>query len=311
MILAGDVGATKILLEVGEPRSDGWEPTFQRRYQLNDFNNIGEVLARFRDEWTREHPKAAPIRAAAMGCAGPAIGNKIKMTHRPWILDGAHIAHDLGIERATVVNDLAAAASGIAWMGERDLTTIQAGMPVESAPSVVLGVGTGLGIAYLVDGKVIPGEGGHAGFSPSTPAQAQLFQKLVATHGRVEAEEVASGMGLANIYKALTDTDLDPASISERAAKGDAACRNVVDLFSECLGNIAGDHALAVMARGGVFLAGGVIAKIAPLVSISRLASAFCAKGVFSSMLMEVPIKIVTNENLAVIGAARIAYRAM
>ena len=311
MILAGDVGATKILLEVGEPRSDGWDPAFQRRYQLNDFANITEVLARFGEEWSQAHRGTPKITSAAFGVAGPVMNNRVKMTHRAWILDGAHIAHDLGIARATVVNDLAAAASGIAWMGERDLTTIQPGMPVESAPSVVLGVGTGLGIAYLVDGKVIPGEGGHAGFSPSTPAQAQLFQKLVTTHGRVEAEEVASGMGLANIYKALTDTALDPASISERAAKGDATCRAVVELFSECLGNIAGDHALAVMARGGVFLAGGVIAKIAPLVSIQRLASAFCAKGVFSSMLMEVPIKIVTNENLAVIGAARIANRAV
>jgi glucokinase len=311
VILAGDVGATKILLEVGEPRSDRWEPAFQRRYPLDDFDNIGEVLARFRDEWKQSHRDAPALTAAAFGVAGPVMGNRVKMTHRPWILDGAHIAHDLGIASATVVNDLDAAANGIAWMGERDLTTLQQGMPVEGAPRVVLGVGTGLGIAYIVDGKVIPGEGGHAGFSPSGAHQSAVFQKMVTRHGRVEAEEVASGMGLANIYKALTGEDADPATISARAQQGDPACRNVVDVFSECLGNIAGDHALAVMARGGIFLAGGVIAKIAPLVSISRLCSAFCAKGVFSSMLMEVPIRIVTNESLAVIGAARIANRAV
>ena len=311
MILAGDVGATKILLEVGQARSERWEPAFQRRYQLNDFNNIGEVLARFRDEWGQAHRDAPKLAAAAFGVAGPVLDNRVKMTHRPWIIDGPHIAHALGIPRATVVNDLDAAANGIAWLGEGDFTTIQRGMPVTDAPRVVLGVGTGLGVAYIVDGKVIPGEGGHAGFSPASPPQAAVFQKIVSSHGRVEAEEVASGMGLVNIYKALTGADADPATISTHAQEGDPVCRNVVDIFSECLGNIAGDHALAVMARGGVFLAGGVIAKIAPLVSIQRLCSAFCAKGVFSSMLMEVPIKIVTNENLAVIGAARIANRAV
>ena len=307
MILAGDVGATKILLEVGEARSDRWQPAFQRRYPLAEFANIGDVLAKFSAEWKASHPGGAKITAAAMGAAGPAVGNKVKMTHRAWILDGAHIAHDLGIAKATVVNDLDAAANGIPWLSPGDFTTIQDVPAADRAPCVVLGVGTGLGIAYIVDGKVIPGEGGHAGFSPASAPTSELWAKLAIRHGRLEAEEVASGMGISNIHRALTGKEADPATVTRGAQDGDPVCRNVLELFSECLGNVAGDHALSVMARGGVFLAGGVIAKLAPLINISRFRSAFCAKGALSSMLMEIPVRIITNENLAVIGAARIA----
>lgn len=310
MILAGDVGATKILLEVGEARSERWQPAFQRRYQLAEFANMSDVLAKFIAELKSSHPSDGKITAAAMGAAGPAVDNKVKMTHRSWILDGAHIAHDLGLARATVVNDLDAAANGIPWLPASDFSTIQEGPAVEHAPRVVLGVGTGLGIAYIVEGKVIPGEGGHAGFSPASAPTHDLWAKLAMKHGRLEAEEVASGTGISNIYRALTGKDADPATITSGAQKGDPICRNVLELFSECLGNVAGDHALSVMARGGVFLAGGVIAKVAPLINISRFRSAFCAKGALSSMLMEIPVRIVTNENLAVIGAARIASHA-
>ena len=309
MILAGDVGATKILLEVGESRSDRWEPAFQRRYPLADFDNLSAVLARFVEEWKAARPKDPALTAACFGAAGPAVDNRIKMTHRAWIIDGAHIAHDLGIQKATVVNDLHAAASGIPWLPASDMVTLQAGAMVKSAPQVVLGVGTGLGIAYIVDGVVLPGEGGHAGFSPASAEQHAVWSALISTRPRVEQEEVASGMGLANIHFAITGRHAQPAEISERAERGDSECRNVLEIFAECLGNVAGDHALATMARGGVFLGGGVIAKIAPLLHFSRFSSAFCSKGALSSMLMEIPVRVITNENLAVIGAARIASR--
>jgi glucokinase len=247
-----------------------------------------------------------------MGAAGPVDRTRIKMTHRPWVIDGTAIARKLGIPRATVVNDLAAAANGIEWLSSRDFLTLQPGKAVAGAPSVVLGVGTGLGIAYLRNGEVIPGEGGHAGFSPATAEQAELWRQLASKHGRVEAEEVASGMGIANIHRALTGREETPARIAELAlANKDPVCANVLRLFAECLGNVAGDHALAVMARGGVFIAGGVTAKIAPSINFESFRAAFCAKGSMSSLLMKIPVRAITNENLAVIGAARIANRAM
>ena len=313
MILAGDVGATKILLEVGRARSDGWEPAFSRRYALVDFDGMDRVIGQFLDEWSaRDDRQGPPIRAAAIGAAGPAEENCIRMVHRPWTIDGTAIARQIGIPRATVVNDLAAAAAGLAWLGPHDFQTIQPGVTVEGAPTVVLGVGTGLGIAYLIGDEVIPGEGGHTGFSPASAEQHAIWAKLMQKHGRVEAEEVASGRGLSNILWALHGEDSPAEAISRQAFdKRDPRCTNVLDLFWECLGNIAGDHALAVMARGGVFIAGGVTARIAPSINFSRFRSAFCAKGAMSSLLMKIPVRAIVNENLAVLGAARIASREM
>jgi glucokinase len=322
VILAGDVGATKILLEAGDFRSARWQPTLARRYLIADFPNFYAVISAFLAEWERVKPARARITAAAVGIAGPVQGNKVKMTHRAWVIDGDTIARRFRIPTARVVNDLAAAARGIDVVSNRDMVTIQPGKPAADAPRAVLGVGTGLGVAYLVpDGDggfdVIPGEGGHMGFSPITPAQAELWKGLAATHGRVEAEEIVSGMGLANIYEVLrrrgdcpvgAPERAEPAWISQSAAeRKDPLCINAMDLFAECLGNVAGDHALAVMARGGVFLAGGVIAKIAPTLNVERFRAAFCAKGVFSAQLMKIPVRVVTNERLALIGAARVA----
>ena len=322
MILAGDVGATKILLEAGDFRSERWQPVLARRYLIADFPHFYAVIAAFLEEFDRVKPARARIHAAAIGIAGPVQGNKVKMTHRAWTIEGDTIARRFAIPKARVANDLAAAAHGIDFISTRDMRTIQPGKPAVDAPRVVLGIGTGLGVAYMVpDGKggyhVVPGEGGHVGFSPTTPPQTELWKAMSATRGRVEAEELVSGTGIANIYEVLRRRDdcpagaparQEPAWISQNAAEGtDSLAVNAMDLFAECLGNVAGDHALAVMARGGIYLAGGVIAKIAPILNIERFRAAFCAKGSFSTHLMKIPVRVVTNERLSLIGAARYA----
>lgn len=344
MILAGDVGATKILLEAGEMRSGRWEAALARRYEVDEFSEISEVLDRFLEEWTargaarsRKLPRHG-LAAAAIGAAGPKLGNRIKLTHRPWIIDGDILARRFGIPSFTLVNDLAAAGHGIDLLGARDFLTLQPGRAVPGAPRVVLGIGTGLGVAYLLPKTgdrprlsptdkrdlspvlVVPGEGGHMGFSPASARQAELWQGLFATRGRVEAEEVASGMGLSNIYDFLagrgdgpagTATPADPAWISASALeRGDATSRAALELFVECLGNIAGEQAVGLVAQGGVYLAGGVIAKIAPSIDKDAFRAAFCAKGAFSSLLMKIPVRAVTNERVMLLGAARVAAEA-
>jgi glucokinase len=175
-------------------------------------------------------------------------------------------------------------------------------------------------VAYLVGQgdqvRVVPGEGGHAGFSPASMPQFELATAIFQAHGRVEAEDVVSGRGLSNIYdflrrggdKPASGAEAsDPAWISEAAAGGDATCRMALEMMVACLGNIAGDHALALMARGGVYIVGGVAAKIAPLIKSPRFLAAFCAKGSFSAMMMKIPVKVVTTERVGVLGAARYA----
>jgi glucokinase len=174
---------------------------------------------------------------------------------------------------------------------------------------VVLGVGTGLGVGYLVPTgsgrRIVPGEGGHVGFSPASVPQFKLLNHIFTRHGRVEAEDVASGIGLSTIHEFLGHGHAGALAIGTGALAGDADCLATVDLFSECLGNVAGDHALALMARGGVFLSGGVIAKIAPAIKKDRFLAAFYAKGAFSSQLMRIPVRTVTNDRVVLLGAAR------
>jgi glucokinase len=320
VILAGDVGATKILLEAGDFRSGRWESVLSRRYAIVDFDNMNQVISAFMSEWEEVKPARAKLTAGGIGVAGPAQNNKAKMTHRPWTIDGDAIARRFGLQQVRVVNDLAAAAKGVEFLTPREMLTVQAGKPVADAPRVVMGVGTGLGIAYLVPREdegydVVPGEGGHTGFSPGSMDQLELWRALFAAHGRVEAEHVVSGRGLSNVYEFMRRQGdapvgapdvLEPAQIVDGAVgRGDHTCQAALDLFVECMGNVAGDHALACLARGGVFITGGVAAKIAPLIKSPRFLSAFTAKAAFSDFMMRVPVRVALSEEVPVWGAAR------
>jgi len=320
LILAGDVGATKILLEVGETRSGKWHAALARRYATAEAESFPAVLTAFLGEWNAVREKGQRITAAGFGVAGPAQDNKVKMTHRALAIDGDAIESRFLIPKARVINDLAAAAMGIDLLGPRDLVTVQAGKAAPGEARVVMGVGTGLGIAYLVPAdngyRVVPGEGGHVGFAPCTARQLELWRSLFAAHGRVEAEEIVSGTGLVHVHSfvkgngahahgELEDT-VSAAWISERAEQGDPECSSALDLFLECMGNVAGDHALAVMARGGVYLTGGVIARLYARIAESRFSEAFCAKGVLSATLMKIPVRAVTNERVVLLGAAKL-----
>ncbi|MGZ5040945.1 MAG: glucokinase [Usitatibacter sp.] len=322
MILAGDVGATKILLEVGEARSGKWFPKLARRYSTAEAANFSEVLTAFLGEWNVVRGKGERIEAAGFGVAGPQLGNKVKMTHRPLTVDGEAIEARFLIPKVRVVNDLAAAAHGIEWLGPRDLVTIQAGKAAPNEPRVVMGVGTGLGIAYLVpDGeggfRELAGEGGHAGFAPVTVQQAELWRALHQSHGRASAEDVVSGTGLVHVYSFMKNASVHAAGeaedqltaewIAERAAKGDLVSTGTLDLFFECMGSVAGDHALSVMARGGVFLTGGVVARLHGRLRESRFSEFFCSKGAFSATMMKIPVRAITGERTALLGAARLA----
>ena len=321
MILAGDVGATKILLEVGDFRSDRWEAKLGRRYATNEIDNFSNLLTSFLGEWNQARGKDDRITGAGFGVAGPALGNKVKMTHRPITVDGDAISERFLIPKVRVANDLAAAARAVDTLSSRDLVTIQEGNAMPGEPRVVLGVGTGLGIAYLVPGdnggyREIPGEGGHAGFAPASLRQAQLWQAIFAHHGRVAAEDVVSGMGLTHIFSfvrsstAHSEGEREDAITAEwladRAAKGDLASSGALDLFAECLGNVAGDHALAVMARSGVYLMGGVITRVHSRIDPKRFCEAFCAKGVHSAAMMKIPVRAITSDRVALLGAAKL-----
>jgi glucokinase len=309
VILAADVGATKILLEVGEMRSGRWETVHAARILTADVTNFAQAIARFLAAWEKVKPARARVTAAGFGVAGPAEGNRVKMTHKPWKIDGDALSKLFSIPRVRVVNDLAAAANGLGWLSTRDYVVIQSGKTLPADPIVVLGVGTGLGVGYLVPGlsgrRIVPSEGGHAGFSPGSVPQFKLLNYIFGRHGRVEAEDIVSGTGLSTIHEFFGHGHVGAQAIGEGALAGDADCLTTVEMFSACLGNVAGDHALALMARGGVFLTGGVLSKIAPVLKKERFRAAFAAKGALSSLLMRIPVRAVLNDRVVLLGAAR------
>jgi len=332
VILAGDVGGTKIMLEAGDIRSGAWVPMLARRYDSSQMSFV-QALGAFLREFDAARKSTQRITAAAFGAAGPTSGNRVKMTNRPWSVDGDVVANRFGIARVRVVNDLEASARGLELLPAKELKTLQAGAlrqaqgerrvqaHGEAPPRVVMGVGTGLGVAYLIacgsKYRAVAGEGGHATFAPVTPMQVELVQAIRTQRGRVSNEDIVSGTGLSRIYEfmsqrgdcAIPSADaMLPENISRAALEGtDTTCGSALDLFVECIGSVAGDHALAVMAHGGVFLTGGIVAKILPRLKSERFRAAFCAKGAHSNLLKRIPVKAVTSERLPVLGAARFA----
>jgi glucokinase len=248
------------------------------------------------------------------------------MTNLPWRLDAGAIAAEFGIGRVLLVNDFEAAASGIEALAPADSAILQRGEPLPQAARVVIGAGSGLGVAYaLPQGQhyqVIAGEGGHAGFAPADDEQMRLWQSLHAQFGRVSVEHVVSGPGLARIYAFLCAGLVQAPALRESVrAEGAAAisrlaleqndtlaCR-ALDLFIACYGAAAGDHALAVSARGGVYIAGGIAPKILGRLAAGGFMAAFNAKGVHAHLNLRMPVRVVTTERLGLLGAALIAAR--
>ena len=322
LILAGDVGATKILLELGALRHGRWVKMFGVHYLAADYPDFFSLLRAFFSEWTEQKGSPPKIARACFGVAGPAVDNRVQMTNLPWLVDGNAIAARFGISRVRVVNDFAAAAKGIELLQPADLVALQIGEPVAEAPRVVIGPGTGLGVAFMVwaarSYQIVSGEAGNTGFAPATLEELDLWRDLYLRHGRVVAEDVVSGRGLEHIFEFISRRENKPtvpprpvskggaaAAITRAALEdGDALCLRAVDMFVSCFGSVAGDQALSVMARGGVYIAGGIAPKILPRLTSGVFCTAFNAKRAHSEALKKIPIFVVTNAKLGLLGAA-------
>jgi glucokinase len=326
MILAGDIGGTKALLMLASLRQGRPAALLERRYAVADYADFSALLAHFLDECRRQRGRSPRLSSACFGAAGPVSADCIQMTNLPWRLDAAAIAAEFGIGRVQLVNDFEAAAKGVEALSPDDSTILQRGEPLLGAARVVIGAGSGLGVAYaLPQGKhyqVIAGEGGHAGFAPADDEQMRLWRALHAQLGRVSVEHVVSGPGLARIYEFLrAELPQAPAlresvriegaaAISRHALEQNdpLACR-ALDLFISCYGSAAGDHALSVSARGGVYVAGGIVPKILGRLAAGGFMAAFNAKGVHADLASRIPVQVVTTERLGLLGAALIAAR--
>jgi glucokinase len=329
--LAGDIGGTKALLALFEGTGAGSAAAarFERRYACRDFDSFGALLERFLADAHAALGERPRVDRGCLGVAGPVVEGRAALTNLPWRIDAAALA----LPGLRLRNDFEAAAYALDGLGADDLHTLQPGAPREGAPRLLIGAGTGLGVAFLVgrgEGlRVLPGEGGHAAFAPADDLQDALHRHLRALLGRVEIEHVVSGPGLVRVYAFLRDAgkgtespavraaiaaseageaDEAPAAIVQAAlTQGDALAGAAVDLFIACYGAAAGDYALAVLPRGGVFVAGGIAPRILPRLRKGGFAAAFNAKGAFSAALTGCPLHVVTNARLGLLGAAAAA----
>jgi glucokinase len=313
MILTGDIGGTKTLLALHD---DTGTIAVRAQYPSRSADTFEVLVERFLEE----HAPATP-RLACFGIAGPVLADRVKVTHLPWEIDAASLAARFGFRGVRLLNDFAASAHGVGALSPADLVTLQAGEPMPDRPRVVIGAGTGLGVAYVLSNAVLSGEGGHAAFSPAEALQASLWQWLHQRGGRVEVEHVVSGRGLATVYEFLLERGpaaapadaRDPLAAEDPAAAigrrglvgGDATALAAIDLFIACFGALAGDHALTVLARGGVYITGGIAPKLLPRLATGSFLTAFNDKGQFAEQVRRCPVHVVTNPDLPLLGAAR------
>ncbi|MBI5436035.1 MAG: glucokinase [Nitrosomonadales bacterium] len=321
--LAGDIGGTKTLLQISAA-DRAREPLLQKSYPSTGYAGLAEIL----DEFLRE-ADVSDIAAACFALACPVSGRRVKLTNLPWEVDADEIAARFAIGRVSLINDFEAVGLGIAALQPDDLLILQPGEPQAQGVRIVVGAGTGLGVAWLSwqgDGYAVhPSEGGHMDFAPADAIQYELLQYLQQRHGHVSYERIVSGPGLVATFEFLRDTGrgIPSAQLVAAMGRGDAAtaltqfaqlgdepiARMALDLFLRIYGAFVGNVALAALPRAGIYVAGGVAAKVAATVQQGAFLRAFLDKGRFTGLLETLPLHIVTNPQVGLLGAGLTAQR--
>jgi glucokinase len=329
MILAGDIGGTNTRLALFDaPRKGRGRPTLRA---VDRFKNHGErSLADIVERFLREQ-ESARVECACFGVAGPVQDDRVELTNLHWSIDARKLGRRFQIKRISLVNDLVAHAEGTNVLRRSELKSLQAGKAMPGANRAILAPGTGLGEGGLIwdesrkDYRAFPSEGGHSDFAPRDDREDALNRFLRARlHRTVSWEDVLSGPGVAHLYAFLTDPSsgrfrveapsqkLTPAQITH-AAKLETcpACKAAVDWLVTLYGAEAGNLALKLLARGGVFIGGGIALHIVDLLNSPTLRRAFYEKGPsnIQKLLSEIPIRVILAEDNALYGAAHIATR--
>ena len=312
-IVVGDIGGTKVLLQLVDVSQAGRIVAADRRYDSSAYASFDEILGVF----VKKHVPG-PIEGACFAVAGPVFAGRAGVTNLAWSLDAMELARKFSIGHVSLINDFYAVALGVPILAPADSLVLNAGIPAPFAPIAILGAGTGLGEANLVhDGvkwNVVPSEGGHADFAPQDDEQTRLFLALQTKYGHVSWERLLSGMGLVNIHNFLTGNDRPydeklPMEIAMALASGDSMASRTFAIFVDIYGAEAGNMALRLLARGGVYLAGGVAEKNIDQFTDGRFMQAFLRKGRFQEILAAIPVNLITNPKVGLLGAVEMAAR--
>lgn len=327
MILAGDIGGTKCNLALYEIDGNSRQQIFKERYESREFPAFEDVISKFLLDARAEMKDAGTpaIEAAGFGVAGPVIDRRVKATNLPWIVDAAALSAQLGTRHVALLNDLEATGYSLAHTTASDLSILNRGVPSPQSTQAVLAAGTGLGEAILFwDGKqytVAGTEGGHSDFAPRTDQEIELLRYMKKYNECVSVELILSGRGFRTIHSFLDASVIHPSfdgpeadsapEITHLALTAQCpVCVKTLDLWVNIYGSEAGNLALKVLARGGVWVAGGIAVKLRKKMEDGAFFRSFCEKEKFAALLAQIPIYLVLNEEAPLIGAMSRAIEA-
>ena len=320
MILAGDVGGTKVHLALYDFIDGKLEYTRDERYPAKDYSGLEEVV--------KEFLGATKVHAACFGVPGPVRNGRLRLTNLPWTLDSHELAVNLGIEHVFLINDLEANGYGVAELSADQIYTLSEGDASQIGNRALIAAGTGLGEGLLIwnghSHTPYPSEGGHVDYAPRNEDEIDLLRFLKQKYnGRISYERVISGMGLTNIYEFLREVrGLDePAWLAERIAAEDPnavvtelalaakseICEKALEMFVSAYGAEAGNLALKVLSVGGVYVGGGIAPRILDKLGDGAFMKAFTDKGRLSPLLVNMPVRIILESRAALLGAAAYA----
>ena len=343
LLLAGDIGGTKTILRLVEESSgSSWQTLHESRYLSRDFPDLVPIVQQFLLAAKQQLGMILRPEKACFAIAGPVVNDTCVLTNLAWFLDARRLEQELDIAKIHLINDFAAVGYGILGLDDKDLYTLQAATPQTDAPIAVIGAGTGLGEGFLLQQargyQIFASEGGHADFAPRNELEFQLLQYLRDKYDiqRISVERVVSGQGIVALYQFLrdrqvahespeigeiirtweretgrTEKSVDPAAVIAQAAleKRDRLCEQTLQMFVEAYGAEAGNLALKLLPYGGLYVAGGIAAKILPLIQEGSFLRTFGQKGRVSPLLEKVSVHVVLNPQVGLIGAAICAFR--
>lgn len=320
MILAGDVGGTKVHLALYEFINGNLTYTRDERYPAKDYSGLEEIVRIFL--------AADTVTSACFGVPGPVRDGRLRLTNLPWTLDSRELAQNLKIDHVFLINDLEANGYGVAELKADQIYTLAEGDASQIGNRALIAAGTGLGEGILAwNGRIhvpMPSEGGHSDYAPRNEDEIDLLRYLKQKYnGRISFERVVSGMGLTNIYDFLRDvrgmeepewlaerlTTEDPnAVITELAlAAKSEICEKALDMFVAAYGAEAGNLALKVLSIGGLYIGGGIAPRILEKLKDGTFMRSFTDKGRLSQLLINMPVRVILESRAALLGAAAYA----
>ena len=308
--LIGDIGGTNARFALVTPGA--FEPQHIRSLPCADYPGLVEAV---RDYLARvEHAGEQAPREACLAFACPVHGDRIQMTNNHWDVAKSEVQAALDLTLFKTLNDFTAQALGVPHVDDQELVSIKPGHADSHAARLVIGPGTGLGVAGLVPGRQawipLPAEGGHVTFAPTDEREQNLLRYFRNRYGRVSVERILCGQGLADLYaahcslKGATPRYSSPAEVTAAANQGDAVATDTVKRFLKILGDVCGDAALTLGARGGVYLCGGIMPRLIDWVPRSRFGEAFADKGRMNAYNADIPVRVVTAPWTGLLGAA-------